>query len=123
MKKRKSLKMSLVAVVAAICVATTVPAVASASVTQTWPHEYWCFMHSGKASDMYIYLSAIFDGKVCEDVWWDKSYSHWPNAFSFGSTASGYGYARGTYTMYSSLITQWASIAFDSKTSTIYLYN
>ena len=31
-------------------------------------------------------------------------------------------YARGTYTMYSSLITQWASLAFQSFTDTIYIY-
>ncbi|MBR2409204.1 MAG: hypothetical protein IKB07_09680 [Lachnospiraceae bacterium] len=123
MKKRKSIKTMIIAAVAAICVAVATPAVASAAVTKTSGYKYWCRAHSNNATDMYIYLSAKFSGKTCTDVWWDSSYSHWPNAFSCGSTASGYGYARGTYTAYTSLITQWVSIAFDSETCTIYLYN
>lgn len=123
MKKRRFLKMVFIVAVAAICIVNAAPAVVAASESLTQPHKYWCLPHCGRETDMYISLTAMFDGKTCTDVWWDSSYSHWPNAFSFGSTASGYGYARGTYTIYSSLITQWASIAFDSQTRTIYLYN
>ncbi len=123
MKKRRSLKMMIIAAVAAICVVTAVPAVASAAVTRTSGYKYWCRAHANDYTDMYIYLSAKFNDKTCTDVWWDSSYAHWPNAFTCGSTASGYGYARGTYTAYSSLVTQWVSLAFSSETNTIYLYN
>ena len=113
----------IIAAVAAICITTAVPAVASASETVIGGYNHWCRAHSGNTTDMYILLAATFDGNTCTDVWWDSSYSHWPNAFSYDSTAIGNGYARGTYTIYSSLITQWASIAFSSRTNTIYLYN
>lgn len=55
--------------------------------------------------------------------WWDSSYAHWPNAFTketpWHYNVGAYGYVKGTYTIYSSLITQWASIAFQEITNTI----
>lgn len=85
--------------------------------------DYWtCKLHDNKATDMYITLTAKFSSQKCTDVYFSRSHSHWPNAFSEGSTVKYKKSARGTYTAYSSLITQWASFAFDSYTSTIYIY-
>lgn len=79
---------------------------------------YSCRAHS---CCQYITLSAVFDPS-CKDVYWSGTYTHWPNACTLGETKKYTSYARGTYTMYSSLITQWASLAFQSFTDTIYIY-
>ena len=109
---------------AALCAFSAISAASmSASAAQKYgTHNYWCRAHKNKGSDMYVQLTATYSGKSITGVWWNSSYSHWPNAFTLGSTASGYGYARGTYTIYSSLITQWASLSFSSQTDTIYIY-
>ena len=92
---------------------------ASAARVQRWStHTYSDLAHG---SCNYVRLSAIGDTTThkVESQWFDSSYTHWPNGVTFGNTWRGYGYAKGTYTMYSSLVTQWASIAFSSKTDTI----
>lgn len=106
---------------AAVCAVSVATMPASAS--STWArHKYWCRAHNSKSTDMYITLSANYSDKNVSDAWWSDSYSHWPNAYTYGDTASGDGWARGTYTIYSSLITQWASLSFNSKMDTIYIY-
>ena len=99
--------------------ATMIPASAA---TKTRTHYYTCRAHKNNSTDMYIQLAASYSGKKVTGVWWNSSYAHWPNAFTFGSTANCTSYARGTYTAYSSLITQWASLSFSSTTDTIYIY-
>ena len=89
------------------------------AATKKGTHNYSCRQHK---SCMYVRLACDYTGKKINSTWWDGSYMHWPNGVKFGSRGSGTGYARGTYTAYSSLITQWASIAFQSYTDTIYIY-
>lgn len=81
--------------------------------TCTGLHDYYC---------MHVRLAAEFSSSKCTDVYWQSSSTHWPNGVTFGVTKKYTSYARGTYTIYSSLITQWASIAFSSDTDTIYIY-
>ncbi len=92
------------------------------AATKSNTHYWTCRKHSKNSSDMYITLTAKFSSKKCTDVYFSRSYAHWPNAFKEGSTAKYTTSARGSYTAYSSLITQWASLAFASYTDTIYIY-
>lgn len=61
-------------------------------------------------------------GKIY-DKYFSGQKSHWPNAFRYDSVWSyqigNTGYAKGTYTAYSSIITQWVSLAFSSVSHTI----
>ncbi len=109
---------------AALCAVSAMSAtmIPASAATKTNSHYYYCLAHRNKGTDMYIQLAASYSGKRVSSVWWNSSYAHWPNAFTFGSTANCTSYARGTYTAYSSLVTQWASLSFASRTDTIYIY-
>ena len=96
----------------------TVPVSAA---TKKGTHEYTCKHHNYKTCQ-HVRLACDYTGKKIKSTWWDSSYTHWPNGVKFGSRGSGTGYARGTYIFYSSLITQWASVAFSTRTATIYIY-
>lgn len=82
---------------------------------------YGCRFHGYGC--MHVKLAAKFNSKRCVDVYWAGSNTHWPNAIDFGTTKVYTTYARGTYTIYSSLITQWTSLSFASITDTMYIYN
>ncbi len=121
---KTSMKKKAIGICAALCAVSAMSAtmLPASAATKTNSHYYTCLAHKNKGTDMYIQLAASYSGKKVTGVWWNSSYAHWPNAFTFGNTANCTSYARGTYTAYSSLITQWASLSFSSTTDTIYIY-
>lgn len=78
-------------------------------------HGYCCYICFSSSGD-------IDTGDVY-DTYFSAVSAHWPNNFEAGSTWSykvgKVGYAKGTYTGYSSLITQWVGFKFSSRTCTI----
>ncbi len=94
----------------------------SALKRTTTTTRYSCRAHSNC-----MYIKFVSEGNVSTGAVYDKYFSassaHWPNAFTYGKVWSykigTTGYAKGTYTIYSSLITQWVSLTFTSKTKTI----
>lgn len=106
-----------------LCFALIFSCITSVSaVGYTTTHTYSCRAHSGC---MYVKFASHGDcasGKVY-DHYFSANKSHWPNAFRYDKTWSysvgTTGYAKGTYTIYSSLVTQWVSLAFKSQSKTI----
>lgn len=95
------------------------PASAAGYVTTV---TYSCRAHNGC---MYVKFASHGD-KASGDVYdyyFSANKSHWPNAFRYDRTWSykvgTTGYAKGTYTIYSSLVTQWASLSFSSSSKTL----
>ncbi|WP_302630338.1 hypothetical protein [uncultured Eubacterium sp.] len=80
---------------------------------------YSCKVHN---NCMYAKLSAKFNKTKCTDVYWEGSKTHWPNGITLKDTKKYAKSARGTYTIYASIVTQWASLSFKSETDTIYIY-
>lgn len=102
-----------------LVVACIVPVSAAGYVSTV---TYSCRAHSGC---MYVKFTSHGDhasGNVY-DYYFSGNKSHWPNAFRYDRTWSykvgTTGYAKGTYTIYSSLITQWVSLAFTSSSRTL----
>lgn len=89
---------------------------------KTTTHSYSCRVHNGCMWIKFFSHGDVGTGNVY-DKYFSGNRSHWPNAFRYDNTWSykvgNTGYAKGTYTIYSSLITQWASIAFSSTSDTI----
>lgn len=120
MKKRYFMALVMALVLVAV---STLSTVANATVyTKTTTHYYSCNAHT---SCMYITFESTgdtYDGYIynCDFI---NNHSHWPNAFRedkvWSYTIDNWGYAKGKYTIYSSLITAWASLAFSSTTDTI----
>lgn len=83
---------------------------------------YSCKAHSNCLSVTFVSEGNTVTGDVY-DKYFSGNSSHWPNAFRYDNVWSykigNAGFAKGTYTIYSSLITQWASIAFASTSDTI----
>lgn len=125
MKKIKKILMGIIlslSLVTSISLssAANVDAATVTIVTKTKSAIYGCKAHGNGC--MNVRLSAKFISSKCQDVYWAGSNTHWPNAVTFGATKKYTSYARGTYTIYSSLITQWVSLSFDSETNTLYIY-
>lgn len=88
---------------------------------KTTTRYFSCRVHSNCT-----YIAFVSEGNTDTGDVYDKyfsgSHSHWPNAFTYDSVWSykigNTGFAKGTYTIYSSLITQWASLSFSSTTET-----
>lgn len=96
---------------------------ASAAVyTKKTTHYYSCNAHSNCSYVTFASQGDTSTGKIY-DKYFSANHAHWPNAFRYDNVWSYQigttGYAKGTYTLYSSLITQWASIAFASTSRTI----
>lgn len=109
----------LVAIV--LCVAMVISA-ASVASARTTTDSYSCRVHSG-CHWVKFYSHGNTENGDIYDKYFSGNHSHWPNAFRYDNVWSykvgNWGYAKGTYTLYSSLITQWASIAFASTSDTI----
>lgn len=122
MKKIKKLNLGIMlalALVTGVCLSPTSNIFAATKYNSDF---YSCRLHGQYSGCMHITLAAKFSSSKCTDAYWDSSYTHWPNGIAFGDTKSYTKSARGTYTIYTSLITQWASVAFNSETHTIYIY-
>jgi len=96
---------------------------ASAAVyRKTTTHSYSCKAHSDCQTVTFVSEGNTVTGQVY-DKYFSGNNSHWPNAFRYDNVWSykigNAGFAKGTYTLYSSLVTQWASIAFSSTSNTI----
>lgn len=96
---------------------------ASAAVyRKTTTHSYSCKAHSGCQTVTFVSEGNTVTGQVY-DKYFSGNNSHCPNAFRYDNVWSykigNAGFAKGTYTLYSSLVTQWASIAFSSTSNTI----
>ena len=104
-----------------VMLSCVVPANA-ATYRKTTTRYYSCRAHS---NCMHITFSSHGNTSTGDvyDYYFSGNHSHWPNAFRYDSTWSykvrSTGYAKGTYTAYSSLVTQWASLSFSSTSSTI----
>jgi hypothetical protein len=111
----------LVAALAAIIL----PVSTASAYTQSknTPHYYGCRAHGSGCQYINFYSQGDVGTGTIYTKYFSSSYSHWPNAFRYDRTFTYYsgrnGYACGTYTAYSSLITQWASLSFQSYTNTI----
>ncbi len=122
MKKRiTALILCMSLVFSFICVEFPEVLIVEASDRPTETHYWWCRAHAEKEEDMYIALSADCSSSGYVSAYFSRSYAHWPNAFTYGDIVVAKTSARGTYTVYSSIITQWVSLAFCSYTETIYL--
>lgn len=114
----------IIALVACIAVVLSVAmSPASAAIyTKTTTHSYSCNAHSGCQWIKFVSQGNTANGDIY-DKYFSGNGSHWPNAFRYDNVWSykvgNWGYAKGTYTIYSSLITQWVSIAFSSSSDTI----
>ena len=108
-----------------LCIAMALSIAVVASAAQYWKtttHYYSCNAHN---NCMWVKFTSHGDtttGKIY-DKYFSGNSSHWPNAFRYDNVWSysvgNTGYAKGTYTVYSSLITQWVSLAFSSTSRTI----
>lgn len=120
---KKTLKIvSLTLAVFIVCSFFFMNGASSAIVTKTTTHYYSCRVHTNCHYISFKSQGNTTTGQIY-DKWFDNMHSHWPNAFRVDSTWSytvgTTGYAKGTYTVYSSLITEWVSLAFQSTTRTI----
>lgn len=114
---------AIVALMLCLAMALSISTAVSAAVYHTTTtHYYSCRTH-----DDCMWIKFYSHGDTSTGTIYDKhfsgNHSHWPNAFRYDNVWSykvgNTGYAKGTYTLYSSLITQWASIAFASTSDTI----
>lgn len=95
----------------------------AAEVWLSSTRNYTCNAHNYYCS----HITFISHGNTTSGTIYDRYFSshqtHWPNAFRednvWSYTVGTTGYAKGKYTVYSSLITAWASLAFTSQTRTI----
>lgn len=112
-----------VAIVIILCLCFTCSTIqASAAIyRKTTTHYYSCMLHDDCMNIVFVSEGNTVTGDIY-DVYFSGHDAHWPNAFTYGNTWSykigDTGYAKGTYTFYSSLITQWASLAFKSSSET-----
>ena len=111
----------LILCIAAIFAIVAVPA-SAATYRKTTTVSYSC-----KAHNNCHWVKFTSEGNTTTGAIYDKYFSgnssHWPNAFKYDNVWSyqigSTGYAKGTYTLYSSLITQWVSMSFKSVSRTI----
>jgi hypothetical protein len=120
---KKTLKlMALATAVFMVCSFFLLDVAGSAILTKYTTHYYSCRVHTNCHHITFKSQGNTTTGQIY-DKWFDSMDSHWPNAFRVDSTWSytvgTTGYAKGTYTIYASIITQWASLAFKSTTRTI----
>lgn len=117
-KVTRILTLALCLVMILSCVLTSSAAV----YTKTTAQYSSCRAHSNC-----MYVSFRSQGNSSTGVIYDKYFSsnssHWPNAYRYDNVWSyrigNTGYAKGTYTLYSSIVTQWMSLAFKSSSRTI----
>jgi len=117
----------LTAVVCLIVLSLAGGAVSAYETTKSTTHEYICGLHSVLGWDSCAHITFYSHGETDSGDVYDKCFSdsacHWPNGFNYGDVWSykvaTTGYAKGTYTSYSSLITTWMSLAWSSYTTTI----
>lgn len=97
-------------------------AVSAAEYEMTTTHSYSCKAHKNCLSVAFKSHGETSNGKIYSK-YFSGNNSHWPNAFKYDNVWSykvgNTGYAKGTYTLYSSLVTQWASLSFKSTSKTI----
>lgn len=125
MKKRRNiLAFALALLLIGATIFTNSKKVSAYGWTQRDTDWWYCRSHSNCS---YITLEASGDtgtGKIY-DVEFVQKKTHWPNAFSedrvWSYTVGKNGYAKGKYTVYSSIITTWVSLSFSSQTDTITL--
>jgi len=83
-------------------------------------HYYNCRAHS-TGVDMYVTLAGYKNNGKFESAYFSDIHTHWPNGVNNMKTwkQNNNREILGQYTIYSSIVTQWASIAFKSTTKTI----
>lgn len=108
-----------------LCIVVVICSCLTATATEwykTTTDSYSCKVHSNCAYITFYSHGNDSNGAIY-DKYFSANHSHWPNAFRYDKVWSykvgNTGYAKGTYTLYSSLVTQWASIAFASTSDTI----
>lgn len=117
-RKKRFLKRTSAVITALLLVAAlTFP---TSAAVKTQKHFFGCRGHGYSCG--HVGLSCDYTGKKINSTWFSSSQFHFPNGVNFGTTGSGSGYARGTYTVYSGLVTDWFSLTFSSYTDTIYIY-
>lgn len=113
----------LIALALCLVVVFSCVSVASAAVeTKSTSHYGSCRAHNYCHRVTFKSQGDTVTGKIY-DKYFSSNKSHWPNAFRYDSVWSyqvgNTGYAKGTYTLYSSIITAWVSLAFTSRSNTI----
>lgn len=119
MLKSNKMKKCFITIILTMMLATAMPFSALAAIKSA-SHYYTCRGHGYNCQ--YVTLSCEYSKKTAKSVWFSNAYFHWPNGVKYGSRGRGTGYARGTYTAYSGLVTEWVSLTFQSRTNTIYIY-
>ncbi|MDD3239057.1 MAG: hypothetical protein PHW47_03035 [Lachnospira sp.] len=120
MLKRKKLIVFAMMLVLLLSMNTTLAG--ATEYVKSTTHSYACNAHDGCSWITFRSHGETSNGTIYDCYFSDNS-SHWPNNFRYDNvwsyTVNNWGYAKGSYTLYSSLITQWASIAFSSTSNTI----
>ncbi len=77
----------------------------------------------GKCNYIKLYSDGSYSQNKVYTVYFSSSYTHWPMGITedreWSYETPSYAYANGKFTIYSSLVTQWASISFKSNTYTM----
>lgn len=109
--------------ITAFAAASNPPVGGGYTITQNTTHYYSCKAHSYNCHQVTFTSQGNTSTHEIYDKYFSSNTSHWPNAFRYDNVwitkTSTLSYAKGTYTIYSSLITKWASLSFASTSKTI----